>query len=150
MSNQPTESIINEALIGLSRSFLQYVAESWPWVDETDRTIEEQMQVLAERQRQDVSELVQLLLARDWSIDFGTFPTEYTDLHFISLSTLFERLENGQQKIAGRLAATKQALGEVSDEEATALVDAIILRQSDLAAGLKKLQQELADSITQA
>jgi hypothetical protein len=150
MSNQPTESIINEALIGLSRSFLQYVAESWPWVDETDRTIEEQMQVLAERQRQDVSDLVQLLLARDWSIDFGTFPTEYTDLHFISLSTLFERLENGQQKIAGRLAATKQALGEVSDEEATALVDAIILRQSDLAAGLKKLQQELADSITQA
>ncbi len=150
MSNQPTESIINEALIGLSRSFLQYVAESWPWVDETDRTIEEQMQVLAERQRQDVSELVQLLLARDWSIDFGTFPTEYTDLHFISLSTLFERLENGQQKIAGRLAATKQALGEVSDEEATALVDAIILRQSDLAACLKKLQQELADSITQA
>lgn len=150
MSNQPTESIINEALIGLSRSFLQYVAESWPWVDETDRTIEEQMQVLAERQRQDVSELVQLLLARDWSIDFGTFPTEYTDLHFISLSTLFERLENGQQKIAGRLAATKQALGEVSDEQATALVDAIILRQGDLAAGLKKLQQELADSITQA
>lgn len=150
MTNQPTESIINEALIGLSRSFLQYVAESWPWVDETDRTIEEQMQVLAERQRQDVSELVQLLLARDWSIDFGTFPTEYTDLHFISLSTLFEWLENGQQKIAGLLAATKQALSEVSDDEATALVDAIIMRQGEVGTALKELQQELADSTTQA
>lgn len=146
MTNQPTESTINEALIGLSRSFLQYVAESWPWVDESDRGIEEQVQVLATRQRQDVGDLVQLLIERDWAIDFGTFPTEYTDLHFISLSTLFDWLQNGQTRIADRLASTVQLLRSASDEPAAAIVEAIALRQNDLASALKELQQELADT----
>ncbi len=150
MTNQPTESSINEALIGLSRSFLQYVAESWPWVDESAGRIEEQVQILAGRQRQDVSELVHLLTDRDWPIDFGTFPTEYTDLHFISLSTLFDWLSNGQRQIADLLAATVQSLRAGSDESAATLLEAIALRQNDVASALKELQQELADSPLQA
>lgn len=150
MTSPATESTINEALIGLSRSFLQYVAESWPWVDEADRGIEEQVQVLAARQRQDVGQLVELLLARDWAIDFGTYPTEYTDLHFISLAALFSLLQNGQSQIADRLAGAVQTLRDASDAEAVELLEAIAIRQNDLAAALKELQQELANSIAQA
>ena len=58
MTNLPTESIINEALISLARSFLQYVVESWPWVDQSHRGIEQEVRALAARQRQDASELV--------------------------------------------------------------------------------------------
>ncbi|MEO2034126.1 MAG: hypothetical protein ABGZ35_18790 [Planctomycetaceae bacterium] len=143
MTNPPTESTINEALIGLARSFLQYVAESWPWVDESDRAIDVQVQELAAHQRQDVRELVQLLIGRDWPIDFGTFPTEYTDLHFISLSTLFDWLQNGQRQIADRLAAAAQALRDASDDQGTTLIEAIAIRQNDIAVSLKELQQEL-------
>ena len=150
MTNLPTESTTNEALIGLSRSFLQYVAESRPWVDETDRRIEEQVQALAARQRQDVGKLVQLLLSRDWPIDFGTFPTEYTDLHFISLSTLFDWLQNGQSQIVDRLAAVAQSLRESSDDQASTLIETIAVRQNNVAKALKELQQELANSSSEA
>ena len=150
MTNLPTESAINEVLIGLGRSFLQYVAESWPWVDESDRTIEEQVQVLAARQRQDVGELVQLLIGREWPIDFGTFPTEYTDLHFISLSTLFDWLQNGQRQIADRLAGTAKSLRDSSDDQGTALIEAIAVRQNDIGVSLKELQQELKNAPSKA
>lgn len=147
MTQVPTEQTINTALIGLSRSFLQYVAESWPWVDVADRSIEEQLHVLAARQRQDVGELVDLLLDRDWSIDFGTYPTEYTDLHFISLTALFEWLTIGQAQIAELLEATQQTLREAGDQLGAQLVETIALRQNDLSNAMKELQQELADSI---
>lgn len=150
MTNPSTESTVNDALIGLSRSFLQYVAESWPWVDADHQQIADQVQTLAARQRQDVGDLVQLLMQRDWVIDFGTFPTEYTDLHFISLSTLLTWLQNGQSRIADRLAAAVQALREAGDEEATGLLEAIAMRQNDLSAAMKELQQELSQPAAQA
>ena len=150
MTNLPTESTINDVLIALSRSFLQYVAECWPWVDVTDRGIELQVQGLAARQRQDVSELVHLLIRREWAIDFGSFPTEYTDLHFISLGTLLERLQIGQSRIADRLMAATQALCDSSDEEAKSLVEAISGRQKDIGNSIQQLQQELAGSGAQA
>jgi len=147
MTHVPTEQTINTALIGLSRSFLQYVAESWPWVDADDRSIEEQLQVLAARQRQDVGDLVELLMDRDWAIDFGTYPTEYTDLHFISLTSLFEWLSTGQSQIADLLKSTQQELQEAGDGEAAGIVETVALRQNDLAQAMKELQQELADSV---
>jgi hypothetical protein len=147
MTHVPTEQTINTALIGLSRSFLQYVAESWPWVDVADRSIEQRLQVLASRERQDVGELVELLLDRDWSIDFGTYPTEYTDLHFISLTALFEWLLIGQDQIADMLSSTQQTLKEAGDQSAMQLVETIASRQKDLAQALKELRQELAESV---
>ncbi|MCH2212182.1 MAG: hypothetical protein MK110_12830 [Fuerstiella sp.] len=143
MTNPPTASIINEALIGLARSFLQYVAESWPWVDVSHQSIEKQLQLLAARQREDVSELVQLLIDRELPIDIGVFPTEYTDLHFISLVTLLDWLQIGQSRISDRLAAAAQSLRESADEDALDLIEAIAGRQQNLAASLRELQQEL-------
>lgn len=150
MTNPATASIINEALISLSRSFLQYVSESWPWVDAEDQGIADQVQTLAARQRQDVGDLVQLLIQRDWAIDFGTFPTEYTDLHFISLSTMLTWLQNGQSRIADRMASAVQTLREASDDEAVGLLEAVAMRQADLGTAMKELQQELTESAAQA
>lgn len=142
----PTEPTINNALISLSRSFLQYVAESWPWVDVDAQQVEDQLQVLAARQRQDVGDIVQLLTDRDWFIDFGTYPTEYTDLHFISLASIFDWLLNGQSQIADRLAEALTSLKEAGDTAASELLETVALRQNDLASAIKELQQELAGS----
>lgn len=144
MTNLPTESTINEALIALARSFLQYVEESWPWVDQGHRGIEQQVRDLAVRQRQDASELVDLLISRDWPIDFGSFPTEYTDLHFISLSALFDWLQNSQSQIIARLAAATQSFRDASDDQAAELTEAIGVRQREIAGTLSDLQRELA------
>ena len=146
MTNLPTELTINSAVIVLSRSFLQYVAESWPWVDKADRGAEEQVQALAARQRRDVAEIVQLLVDRDWPIDFGSFPTEYTDLHFISLSTLLDRLQTGQRHTADRLTAVTQSLRDSFDKQATVLMESVTERHSHVGASLQQLQQKLSSS----
>ena len=143
MSTEPT---INNALISLSRSFLQYVAESWPWVDVNAQQVEDQLHVLAARQRQDVGDIVQLLTDRDWFIDFGTYPTEYTDLHFISLASMLDWLLNGQSQIADRLAEALASLKEAGDATASELLETVALRQNDLTSAIKELQQELAGS----
>jgi len=150
MTSASVEFLINHVLIGLSRSFLQYVAESRPWVDETARKIEEQVKVLAARQRQDVAELADLLIDREWAVDFGSFPTEYTNLHFISLSTLFDWLNHGQSVIADSLTEAVTVLRESGDAAAVDRIEAIRHRQNDLAGALKELQQELNRSAASA
>ena len=105
-------------LISLSRSFLQYVSESWLWVDDSAKASGEQVSVLAERQRQDVADLARLLQDREWSIDYGAYPTEYTDMQFLSLSALFSQLMFAQSVIGDKLSATVSDLRALGDSEA--------------------------------
>ena len=142
MTSEPVEFVLNRVLIGMARSFLQYVADSRPWVDAAARQVEEQVKVLAARQRQDVGELAQLLTDREWFIDFGAFPTSYTDLHFISLSSLFDSLNHGQTVIDASLSEALSA-ARSGDAAALELIETIRHRQNNLAAVLKELQQDL-------
>ena len=86
MTCQDNEILLNGVLIQMARSFLQYVAECSLWVAANDASDEAQVLVLAARQRQDVAEIAALLDAREHSIDFGSFPTEYTDQQFLAVS----------------------------------------------------------------
>ncbi len=146
MTDVSTNSTINTVLISLSRSFLQYVAESWPWVDASVLRVEEQVRDLAASQRKDVAALVHVLTERDCHIDLGAYPTEYTDLHFISLSTLLEWLLSGQTQVIDRLRAAADYLKEADDRIAGELLEAIANRQSNVTSRLKQLQQELVDA----
>ena len=103
MTCQDNELLLNNVLIQMARSFLQYVAESSPWVSYDTASLESQVLVLAARQRQDVAELATLLTSREHFIDFGSFPTEYTDQQFLSLQSIIGRIEASHA-----LAATAQ------------------------------------------
>ena len=142
--SQQTESVLNGVLIDMARSFLQYVAESWPWVSTESQSIEEQVLVIAARQRQDVSDIVDFLTAREFPIDFGTFPTEYTDLQFLALGALFKSLHNSQSIVLTSIDSAINAVG--GDEEAAGLLTAIRTRQEDAASALKELEQQLSAS----
>ena len=110
MTCQDNEILLNNALIQMARSFLQYVSESSPWVSVDSVSVGAQVEVLAARQRQDVGEIVSLLTAREHFIDFGSFPTEYTDLQFISLKALMGRLKASQSLICDRVKGTAVSL----------------------------------------
>ena len=99
---QQTDLALNGVLIDMARSFLQYVAESWPWVTSDGQSVENQVLVIAERQRQDVADIAALLNDREHFIDFGTFPTEYTDLQFLALGALFAPIHNSQAIVLAR------------------------------------------------
>ena len=78
MTGHANNRLLNSVLINLSRSFLQYLSESSPWVRGESAAAGQSLELLAADQRRDVRELAEFLDAREWSVDFGSFPTEYT------------------------------------------------------------------------
>ena len=92
---------LNQLLINLSRRLLQYVGETCPWTDrpEVESTIEE----LVASQKADIAKLVHLLLDRNWIVDFGTYPTNYTDLHFVAFDYLLNEIVEGEAQTVADL-----------------------------------------------
>jgi hypothetical protein len=94
---------LNGFVISIGRSLLQYADECWPWVGTSEGETQTAFHKLAVLQHQEVAALVELLNLREWTIDFGGYPTDYTDLHFVSLEYLLSRIIGGQQAIVADL-----------------------------------------------
>ncbi len=114
MAEAVSSSLINDLLIQISRSLLQYVSEIWPWsaadAEETRRTLDR----LAAEQRDSAAALVRFLDGRREVIDFGTYPTEYTSLHYVAVDFLLGQLvENQSSVVAGCEAALRSAEADV-------------------------------------
>ena len=144
MTCQDNEILLNNTLIQMSCSFLQYVAESSPWVRLESNSIEEQVPVLAARQRQDVGEIVTLLTAREHFIDFGSFPTEYTDQQFLSLTVLVGRLIHSQNLICDRIASAIVSLKTNNDNDAADLMTTVELHEREILKALREIEKDLA------
>jgi hypothetical protein len=139
MPNASTFIALNQLLIDLGRSLLQYVGECWPWsgyeTEETHRKIDELVAI----QRQDVLQLGMLLDEAQWTIEKGTYPTEYTDLHYVALSYLLDQLVLNQKAIVEEAQRAKaQCEG---DPEARKLVSEIHSTQQRILAELEALAQ---------
>ena len=150
MADSQSERVLNGVLIDLARSFLQYVSESWPWIDDTQQAIGNEVEVLAARQRQDVADLANELVQREWAIDFGSFPTEYTDLQFLSLGAMLSWLKNAQTGVCQRLNDAEQVLQSAGDSSAAELITAITIRQKELSDNLLEIEQKLTRETSEA
>lgn len=146
MTCQDNEILLNNILIQMARSFLQYASESSPWVSVDSASVGSEVEVLAARQRQDVGEIVSLLTAREHFIDFGSFPTEYTDLQFLSLQALMGRLKVSQQLICNRMTAGIVSLRAAGDSDGAELLTALESHERDILRALNEIEQELAQS----
>ncbi|MEZ6133224.1 MAG: hypothetical protein R3C59_31540 [Planctomycetaceae bacterium] len=138
-----SNSALNRVLIDLGRSFLQYISDAWPWVDPQAQSVQDQVMVISARQRQDVADIVALLNDREQHIDFGTFPTEYTDLQFLALDSIFDMLHKSQSIVCGSIAQGISEATAASDSEAVDLLMAVQIRQNEASASLKELHAEL-------
>ena len=143
MTCQDNEILLNNTLIQMSCSFLQYVSESSPWVRLEATSIEEQVQVLAARQRQDVGDIVNLLSSREYHIDFGSFPTEYTDQQFLGLNVLIGRLKLSQKLICERISSSVVSLQTAGDAEGSEVLRIAGQHEADILKALGEIEQAL-------
>lgn len=141
MSGQSNEAILNRVLIQLSRSFLQYVSESSPWVRFDAPGLATEVENLAAGQRGDVAQIVDLLNEREYFVDFGSFPTEYTDQQFLGLDVLVGRLQRSQEKIGGIIAASIGLLH--GDDEACELLNSVLTSEKQIETALASLKNNL-------
>lgn len=143
MTCQDNEILLNNVLIQMARSFLQYVDEGSPWVGPESASTERQVHVLAERQRQSVGKIAELLNSREHFIDFGSFPTEYTDQQFLSLQALMKGLKSSQELVCARLRQAAESLRTAGDAAATELLTTLETFERETLTALNEISAEL-------
>ena len=139
MASDATNQLLNGVLIQMSRSLLQYASEASMWVRAEAASAAGKLESVAQRQRDAVGRLALLLDGRDFAVDFGSFPTEYTDLQFLALKSLVAGMINGQQKICEAAQSVLVQLQSGGDTEAAGLLGEILAGQQGLEAELKAL-----------
>lgn len=143
MTCQDNEILLNGVLIQLARSFLQYVSESSPWVASNAASDEAQVMVLAARQRQDVAEIAALLDSREHYVDFGSFPTEYTDQQFLSLQSIMGGLVRSHGAVCDRISSSIVSLRAAGDVIATDLLTTVESHERDILRAMNEIEKTL-------
>ncbi len=90
---------LNQLLIDIGRSLLQYVGHCSSWSSRSQAGLEQEFAKLVEIQQQHVGQISALLTDRRWTIDFGGFPASFTDLHFLSLKYLLKLILKNQEAV---------------------------------------------------
>ena len=129
---------VNDLLIDMGRSLLQYVGESWPWTGADAAGEKEVIDRLVAEQRQSVGRLAELLSRRGQVVNYGTYPTNYTSLHFVALDYLLDQLLAEQQELVVATDRIADIAFAQVDPEATELLAEI---RDEAARHLRELEQ---------
>lgn len=130
-------SALNDVLVRLNRSLLQYAGESWPWTDAESAGERAVVDSLVARQQAHVGRLAELLWERYWNVDFGVYPVEYTDLHYVALDYLLTLLVSSENDV---LEEIERVLALCSgDEEARRVLEEARSDQSEIVEQLQRL-----------
>ncbi len=128
---------LNQVLIQLDKSLLSYVAEAWPWSSSGEADVQRAVNELVDRRRANVGRLADLLLDREWPIDFGAYPTDYTDLHYVALDYLLALVVKDQKQLTAEIETARQPTS--NDAEGRKLLDEILADERETLARLEKL-----------
>jgi hypothetical protein len=139
MAVHKSNSHLNDVLIALHRSLVQYVGDCWPWTATEADAVRDAVGRLVERQREHVSRLVDVLVRRDWPVDFGMFPVEFTDLHYVALGYLLDQLVADQKSVVARIEQSRRACA--GDAAAAELLDSVLAAERQTLARLEELSK---------
>ena len=136
---------LNDLLIEVVRSLLHYTSEAWPWASAGQHKSRQTIEDLAARQQHHVAAIVDLLVSRRWIIDFGMYPAEFTDLHYVGVDYLLVLLVLNQTTMLETIEKTVDAVRD--DAAASELVKRLLDDQRDIVKTLKELAQSHQDKI---
>ena len=137
MSDSSQNERLNAVLIRLHRCLLQYVEECWPWSGQGQSGERLAVQGLAREQQHFVGGLVDLLSSRGWPIDFGNYPTDFTDLHYVGLDYLLGRIADDEQTLVAFIELARA--GSMGDSSATSLLSHLLDAERRHASRLREL-----------
>ena len=138
MTGMQQNALLNQIVVDLGCSLLQFVGEVSPWTPIGAVAARETLAKLVAKQRQHVDRLVDLLVDRRWPVDFGIYPAEFTDLHFLSLKSLLPRVIASQATLVSEL--SDLAVRSRDDAEAAAAMVDILAGERVLTEELKSLK----------
>jgi hypothetical protein len=137
MTGMQHNSQLNQIAMDLGCSLLQFVGEVSPWTPISAAAARDSLAKLVGKQKDHVERLVSFLVDRGWPVDFGTYPAEYTDLHFLSLKALLPRMIANQETLVAKLAQLADQCRD--DFEANAVVSEVLTGERSVTDGLKAI-----------
>lgn len=92
---------LNSLFLLLHRSLLQYLGECSPWTAEDSRQSETLAAIagIVTEQKRDEALLATAMQETGWVINYGTYPTSFTDLHYVSLKYMLKQIISSQNQI---------------------------------------------------
>lgn len=128
---------LNQLLVDVGRSLLQYVGHCSSWSSRADAVLHQEFPSIVAIQQEHVAQLSELLTTRRWTIDFGGFPASFTDLHFLSLKYLVKIILVNQKAVLAELEEASHTC--VDDPEAATLIEQILSSERQLTERLQSL-----------
>lgn len=130
--------LLNQVLIVMGRSLLQYAPQAWPWIGSGSNGKQSAIDGLIADQRNRIQDLAEFLDARRWTIDFGAFP-DFTNLHFLALDFVLPHLAENEQSVVNEIETAVARCG--NDAAAAALLTGILAGERAVLAKLKDLSR---------
>jgi hypothetical protein len=139
MTDAAINPLLEDLLVDLSRSLLQYTHEAWPWAaDEASRKARETLDQLAARQQAAVARLAEFLIDREHMLPLDVYPDDYTNLNYVSVKYLLKQIVVNEKAILSVCDDTLTA-AEGTDPEAAALVASICESEREILSEVRRL-----------
>lgn len=129
---------LNRLVVDLGRSLLQFIGEVSPWSPQSATQTRDVIARLVAEQRSHVESLAALLVQRGCHVDYGVYPAEFTDLHFLSLKSLIPRVISSQLSLVNEL--DEAAHVAVDDSEVSTLLNRVLSSEKAATEELKTLK----------
>lgn len=124
MIDARTQSLLEEMVRREGRSFLQYIADSYPWATAEEAATLAKLQELIAEEREAMGELGRYLVRRRLPLPYlGAYPMAFTTSNFVALDFLLPRLVEEESRA---IAALERDLAKLGDPEARAQVQKIL------------------------
>jgi len=100
MKSMSDATVLPELIRRESRTFLQYVRESYPWAHAgKDEQLRARLLGMSEEENAEIMRLGRLLQRRRITPPYlGAFPTSFTDFNFLAISFLIPKLAASQRR----------------------------------------------------
>jgi hypothetical protein len=107
-------TVLPELIRRESRTFLQYVRESYPWAHTgKDEELRARLLGMAEEENMEIMRLGRMLQRRRIAPPYlGAFPTSFTDYNFLAISFLIPKLAGAQRRDIGELERDVSAIAD--------------------------------------
>jgi hypothetical protein len=92
-----TTAVLQRILLRESYSLLQYMNEAWPWTAPAEQEVLDQLRKMIAWERKACRRIADWLIRRRVMPATGTFPEEFTAMHYVGIDHLLSRLAAHQQ-----------------------------------------------------
>lgn len=141
-SSSHCEAALADLFTILGNSLLQYLDEADPWTDAEHAEAKATLDRLAKSQQTSYGELADIVARRHLQLNFETFPSEYSALHYLALDYVIGKIIANQIAVVAACDVALQACGR--DPVARILVG-IQSREAHHLVELRKLTDSFYD-----